>query len=146
MRALIQRVSRASVSSAAKYASIEGGLLVLLGVKKGDTAASSKYLAEKTLNLRVFESTPGKMDRSLLDVKGGILAISQFTLYADTRRGRRPGFTGAAPPDAARELFECYCDFLNKSGLKVEKGFFGKHMKVSLENDGPVTIMLESDK
>lgn len=146
MRALIQRVRKASAEIPGSCSSVSAGLLVLLGVKKGDTRDDAEYLADKTLNLRIFEKIPGRMDYSLKDIRGDILAVSQFTLYADTRRGRRPGFSEAARADEAVELFEYFTECLKASSLTVKKGYFGRHMLLNIENDGPVTIMIESSK
>ena len=146
MRAVIQRVSRASVEVDGKVAGqIRAGLLVLLGVARGDTEADVAYLAEKTPALRIFSDEAGKMNRSLAEIGGGVLAVSQFTLLGDTRKGRRPGFDQAAPPETARRLFEHFVDLLRKTtDLTVETGVFGAHMRVELLNDGPVTFILDS--
>jgi len=146
MRALIQRVSGASVSIAGELVSQIGqGLLVLLGVRQGDTAAEADFLADKCLHLRVFEDAAGKMNLSLLDLEGEILVVSQFTLYGDTRRGRRPSFIDAARPDISEPLYERFVERLACSGLPVSTGRFGAIMEVRLVNDGPVTIMLEKE-
>jgi len=146
MRALIQRVSQASVSVDDKViGQIGRGLVVLLGVRTGDTEAGARYLADKIVNLRIFEDDEGKMNRSLLDVGGEILAISQFTLYADTRKGRRPSFVNAARPEVSQPLYDRFVEFIKESGLKVQEGEFGAHMLVKIQNDGPVTIMLDSE-
>lgn len=145
MRALIQRVSSASVEI---KGDVEGeigkGFLILFGVTHADTVNDAVFLAEKCLNLRIFEDADGKMNLSLNDIKGDILVISQFTLYADARKGRRPSFTDAAVPAHAIPLYEKFICELRKSGLKVETGVFGAEMSVKLCNQGPVTIMLES--
>ena len=120
------------------------GLVVLLGVGHGDGEAEARLLAEKIANLRIFEDAAGKMNLSLLDVGGQALVVSQFTLYADTRRGNRPGFTDAAPPELGEELYLAYCEALRAEGVRVATGAFGAHMRVSLVNDGPVTILLEA--
>lgn len=147
MRALIQRVSRASVGTAEKtLGSIEGGMLVLLGVTHTDSVADIDYLSEKILNLRIFEDLEGKMNLSLLDTHGQILVVSQFTLYADTKKGRRPAFVDAAKPDLAQELYKKFVQKCRESGLKVDEGEFGAHMFIDLINDGPVTIMLDSNE
>jgi D-tyrosyl-tRNA(Tyr) deacylase len=145
LRALVQRVSRACVRVDGDIVGEVGrGFLVLLGVRRGDGAADAAYLADKVANLRVFGDEGGRMNRSLLEVGGGVLAVSQFTLYADTARGRRPGFELAAPPEEAEPLYRAFCDALVDQGVEVGQGIFGAHMDVELTNDGPVTIMLES--
>jgi len=145
MRAILQRVTRASVEvDGAVVGEIGGGLLVLLGVAKPDTAADADFLAAKIVNLRIFADEAGKMNRSLLDCSGELLVVSQFTLYGDCSRGRRPGFEGAAPAEQARELYEHFIAAARRSGVKVETGVFQAHMVVSLENDGPVTFLIES--
>ncbi|NLB35283.1 MAG: D-tyrosyl-tRNA(Tyr) deacylase [Elusimicrobia bacterium] len=146
MRALIQRVKGASVEIPDSRSSISLGLLVLLGVKKGDGREEAEYLADKTLNLRIFEKSSGRMEYSVKDIKGEILVVSQFTLYGDTRRGRRPSFSEAAEPSLAMELFEYYIECLKASSLTVKKGYFGQHMLLNIENDGPVTLMIEKSK
>jgi len=144
MRAVVQRVSRGQVSVDNKVvASIHRGLVVLLGVSPTDTSQDAQSLAEKVVNLRIFEDDAGKMNLSCLDVNGEILAVSQFTLYADTRRGRRPSFTGAAKPDLAEPLCERFVESLRAMGVSAQTGIFGAHMLVDLVNDGPVTILLE---
>ena len=147
MRALLQRVTRAGVSvDGAVVGEIGTGLLILLGVAKPDTAADAEFLAEKILNLRIFSDAAGKMNLSLLDTQGGLLVVSQFTLYGDCRKGRRPGFDAAAPPEQARTLYESFVTIARRSGLRVETGVFQAHMEVSLVNDGPVTLMLETNQ
>jgi D-tyrosyl-tRNA(Tyr) deacylase len=147
MRALLQRVSHASVTIDGKVVGQVGqGLLVLLGVGQDDNEVQGKALADKIVNLRIFGDDEGKMNRSLLDIGGGVLVVSQFTLYADTRRGRRPSFTDAAPPDVAEPLCERFKDAVVAYGLKVAGGVFGAHMDVELLNDGPVTIWLDSEQ
>lgn len=147
MRAVLQRVSQASVTVEGEpVGAIGPGLLVLLGVKDGDTAADAKYLADKVANLRIFADDVGKMNLSVLDAGGAVLAVSQFTLYGDCRRGRRPDFFQAARPEAARALYEQFVSELRTLGLKVEVGRFQAHMQVALVNDGPVTMLLESDR
>jgi D-aminoacyl-tRNA deacylase len=146
MRAVIQRVSEASVTVAgAAVGRIGRGLLVLLGVGVGDSAADAELLAEKTANLRIFPDADGRFNRSLLDVGGGALVVSQFTLYADTRRGRRPSFSDAAPPEAATPLVDTFAAALRRMNVEVATGAFGAHMHVALVNDGPVTILLDSE-
>ena len=132
---------RASVSPGGE---IGAGLCVLLGVARGDTAADAERLAAKVANLRIFENEEGKFDRSLLDVSGAALVVSQFTLIADTAKGNRPSFSDAAPPELAEPLYETFCAALRASGVTVATGVFGTRMSVELTNDGPVTIVLES--
>jgi D-tyrosyl-tRNA(Tyr) deacylase len=144
MRALLQRVSSASVSVENQtIARIGGGLVILLGVGHGDDHTAAAFLAEKVVNLRIFEDGEGKVNLSLLDVKGEALVVSQFTLYADTRKGRRPSFTDAALPDQARPLVEYFVRLLRDHGVPTQTGEFGAHMVVEIHNDGPVTIYLE---
>ena len=146
MRALIQRVSGASVSVDGEVLGrIGAGLVVFVGVARGDSQAQTDYIVGKTVNLRIFPDADGRFDRSALDAGAELLAISQFTLYADTRRGRRPGFTQAAPPDEAAETFKNVLAAFRETGLKVETGRFQAHMLVEIHNDGPVTVMLDSD-
>ncbi len=146
MRLVLQRVKQASVEIESKVVGQIGpGLLVLVGVGKGDSERDVTFLADRLLGLRIFEDTAGKMNLSVRDVNGGILVVSQFTLYGSTLKGRRPGFDAAAPPDQARVLYELFLQELRRSGLKVESGIFGARMKVSLVNDGPVTFILESE-
>ncbi|HEU0245206.1 MAG TPA: D-aminoacyl-tRNA deacylase [Candidatus Limnocylindrales bacterium] len=145
MRALLQRVSRAAVRvDGRELASIERGLLVLLGVGHDDDAATADALARRVCELRVFEDDDGRTNRSLLDVGGACLLVSQFTLYADTRRGRRPGFTDAAPPELARDLWLRVADGIRAQGVEVGLGEFGAEMAVELVNDGPFTIWLDT--
>ena len=146
MKAVIQRVTHASVEVDGKVVGkIRTGLLVLLGVAKGDTEADVSYLAEKIPALRIFSDEAGKMNRSLAELGGGLLAVSQFTLLGDTKKGRRPGFDQAADPDTARRLFDHFVDTLRSTtDLTVETGVFGAHMRVDLLNDGPVTFILDS--
>ena len=145
MRALIQRVSRASVTSEGRpCGEIGPGLVVLLGVAKGDGEAEAASLARKTANLRIFSDEAGKMNRSVLDVGGGALVVSQFTLYGDASRGNRPGFDQAADPTTADRLYRRYVELLREAGLPVETGVFQTDMQVELVNDGPVTILVES--
>src|SRR5437764_9837168 len=145
MRALIQRVSHASVTADGKVVGQIGhGLLVLLGVGQDDSEAQVKALVDKIVYLRIFGDDEGKMNRSLLDIGGEALVVSQFTLYADMRRGRRPGFTDAAPPAIAEPLVERFKEAIAAYGLKVAGGIFGAYMQVELLNDGPVTLWLDS--
>jgi D-tyrosyl-tRNA(Tyr) deacylase len=147
MRAVVQRVSEARVEVAGEtVGAIEKGFLVLLGVANGDTLADAVYLAEKTAGLRVFEDRDGKMNLALDEVGGAVLAVSQFTLLGDCRKGRRPGFTGAAPPEVADALYTDYVAALRKAGLTVATGIFRAEMQVHLVNDGPVTLLLDSRK
>jgi len=147
MRAVIQRVRRAQVTvDGRSVGEIGPGVVVLLGIGKGDTAASAEYLADKTANLRIFDDAGGKMNLSLLEGGGAALVVSQFTLYGDVRRGRRPGFERAALPQEAKEIYEQYGARLRSLGIRVETGVFQAHMVVELENDGPVTILLDSEK
>jgi D-aminoacyl-tRNA deacylase len=145
MRALIQRVAEASVTVAGeRVGAIGRGLLVLLGVGQGDTDADAAWLADRVAGLRIFEDEAGKMNRSLLDTHRAALVVSQFTLHADTRKGRRPSFTGAAAPDEARRLYAVFGAELERLGIQVERGVFAADMQVALVNDGPVTLMLDS--
>ena len=145
MRALLQRVSQARVVvDGSVVGEIGAGLLILLGVAKTDTVADAAFLEDKILNLRVFPDSAGKMNLSLLDTRGGLLVVSQFTLYGDCRKGRRPSFDAAAPAEQARTLYEDFVESARGRGLRVETGVFQAHMDVSLVNDGPVTLMLES--
>ncbi len=145
MKALIQRVSRAHVSvNGEVIGRIEGGLVVFVGVAAGDEKADTDYLVNKIINLRIFADADSKFNLSLLDVKGELLLVSQFTLIADTRKGRRPSFTGAAPPEMAGTMFNDFVAEARKTGVKVETGKFQAHMLVELVNDGPVTIMIYS--
>lgn len=145
MRAVIQRVEKASVSVEGEIrGQIGAGFLVLIGVEEGDGDADFRYIADKAPNLRVFEDEQGKMNRSLLDVGGEVLAVSQFTLLGDARGGRRPSFIAAARPETADPMYERLVADWRARGIRVETGVFGAHMKVSLVNDGPVTILLDS--
>ena len=145
MRALVQRVSEASVSVADEtVGAIGAGLLVLLGFSAEDTDEDANYIVGKAINLRIFADDEGRFNRSALDVGAELLLVSQFTLYADTRRGRRPSFSSAAPPDRAEAEFARAVDLFRRSGLRVETGVFQAHMMVHSTNDGPVTIMLDS--
>lgn len=145
MKALLQRVSRASVAVDNNVVGKIGtGMVILLGVASGDTEKDAKYLADKIIGLRIFGDKEGKFNLSAGETGGELLAVSQFTLLADTKKGRRPSFTEAAPPDVAEALFDKFVFLLGKSGLKVETGRFQAHMSVDIVNDGPVTIMLDS--
>jgi D-tyrosyl-tRNA(Tyr) deacylase len=145
MKALVQRVSRASVSvNGDIVGKIGPGLVVFLGVAQGDSKEDASYLANKVVNLRIIADETSKFSLSALDTKGDILIVSQFTLLADTRKGRRPDFTAAAPPDLAEELYEFFVEQVRATRLKVETGLFQEHMLVEIHNDGPVTISLES--
>jgi D-tyrosyl-tRNA(Tyr) deacylase len=147
MRAVVQRVSRAKVTIDGKITGeIARGLLVLLGVGAGETRADADYLADKVIGLRIFEDAGGKMNLSVVDVEGAILAVSQFTLYGDVRRGKRPSFEAAAPPQPARQLYEYFVEKVRRAGLKCETGRFQEMMQVELVNEGPVTILLDSRK
>lgn len=147
MRAVVQLVSHASVTVAGEVTGkIDKGLMVLLGVAEGDTEKDLQYIVDKVVGLRVFEDAEGKMNLSVKDVGGAILAVSQFTLYGDCRHGKRPSFTQAAKPDFANELYEQFVAGCRAVGVQVETGRFRTHMLVDLENDGPVTILLDSSK
>ena len=145
MKALLQRVSAASVSVAGEVVGRIGrGVVVLVGVASGDTEKDARYLAQRTVNLRIFSDESGKFNLSALDIGGELLVVSQFTLLADTRKGRRPSFTDAAPPAQAEELFEFFVSEARATGLRVETGRFQQYMQVEIHNDGPVTILLDS--
>ena len=145
MRAVIQRVKSASVSIEDRtVGSIGRGLVALLGVGMEDTEKDAAWLADKTANLRIFEDAEGKMNLSVLDIGGQVLVVSQFTLYANARKGRRPSFTDAAPPEKADELYEKYVELLRSSGIEVQTGQFRASMLVDIQNEGPVTIFLDS--
>ena len=145
MRALLQRVTQASVVvEGSVVGKIGAGLLVLLGVAKSDTAADAAFLAEKAINLRIFPDRDGKMNLSLLETQGGLLAVSQFTLYGDCRKGRRPSFDDAAPADQARHLYEHFVEAVRRLGVRVETGVFQADMAVTLVNDGPVTLIVDN--
>jgi D-tyrosyl-tRNA(Tyr) deacylase len=147
MRAVVQRVSRAKVTVNGEITGEIGlGLLVLLAVGAGDTRAEADYLAEKTIGLRIFEDAGGKMNLSVGEVGGAVLVVSQFTLYGDVRRGKRPSFDSAAAPDVARDLYEYFVERVRGAGLRSETGRFQETMQVELVNDGPVTILLDSAK
>jgi D-tyrosyl-tRNA(Tyr) deacylase len=147
MRAVIQRVTRAQVSVDGEVCGkIDHGILVLLGIGKSDTQADADYLSEKIAGLRIFEDENGKMNLSVVDVGGSLLAVSQFTLYGDVRRGKRPSFDDAAIPELARPLCECFVKKIRAAGLVCETGRFQATMAVELVNDGPVTILLDSSR
>ena len=147
MRAVVQRVSRARVTVGGEITGeIGAGLLVLLGVGAGDTRADADYLADKTIGLRIFEDSGGKMNLSVAEAGGAVLVVSQFTLYGDARRGKRPSFDAAAPSAVARELYEYFVERVRAAGLRPETGRFQETMQVELVNDGPVTILLDSAK
>jgi D-tyrosyl-tRNA(Tyr) deacylase len=147
MRAVVQRVSRAKVTVDGQVTGeIGDGILLLLGVAGQDTENDVRYLVEKTLNLRIFEDAEGKMNLSLLDIDGGLLVVSQFTLYGDTRRGRRPSFIDAAPPEKASQLYELFISESKKQVRNVAAGVFQAMMDVDLVNSGPVTILIDSEK
>jgi D-tyrosyl-tRNA(Tyr) deacylase len=147
MRAVVQRVSRARVTVGDEVTGeIDLGLLVLLGVGAGDTRAEADYLAEKIVGLRIFEDAGGKMNLSAAEVSGALLLVSQFTLFGDVRRGKRPSFDAAAPPEQARELYEYFVEKIRAAGLRCETGRFQETMQVELVNEGPVTILLDSAK
>jgi D-tyrosyl-tRNA(Tyr) deacylase len=147
MRAVIQRVSHAQVSVGEEVVGkIGAGLLVLIGVAKTDTQADAEYLAGKVVGLRIFEDENGKMNLSLAETHGAVLAVSQFTLYGDVRKGKRPSFDDAAPPQLANELYECFARKVRETGVVCETGRFQTMMQVELVNDGPVTILLDSKR
>ena len=146
MRVLLQRVSRGRVTAGETVREVGLGFVALVGVTHADTKADAEWLAKKTANLRVFSDERGKMNRSLLDIGGAALVVSQFTLYADARKGRRPGYTQAAHPQQAEPLVDYYADCLKREGVsQIEQGVFGAVMQVDIHNDGPVTIMLDTD-
>ena len=145
MKALLQRVTEASVSVGGEMVGRIGqGLVVFVGVASGDTEKDAQYLAQKTVNLRIFSDEEGRFNLSALDIKGELLVVSQFTLLADTRKGRRPSFIEAAPPAQAEEIFERFVEQARATGLRVETGRFQQYMQVEIHNDGPVTILLDS--
>lgn len=151
MRAVIQKVSHAKVDVLANdtrktCGQIEHGLMVLLGITHEDTAHDARYIADKIAHLRIFEDSAGKLNLSLNDIGGGVLLVSQFTLYADARNGRRPSFSAAARPEHAQPLYEMVAQFLREQGLQVATGRFQSHMQIDLCNDGPVTLLLDSHK
>jgi len=144
MRALLQRVTRASVSVEGQtVAAIGPGLLILLGIGEGDTEEQARFLAEKSAQLRIFEDSAGKFNLSVLETHGEALVVSQFTLYGDARKRRRPSFSGAARPEVAAPLVEKFCEYLRAQGVPTQTGIFAAHMLVEIHNDGPVTIWLE---
>ena len=146
MRALIQRVCRATVRVEEQIVGqIDGGLLILLGISDIDGLTDMEYVAEKCVNLRIFEDDRGKMNRSLLDTGGQALVVSQFTLHADTRKGRRPSFNRAAPADIAKSLYEQFVQHFCTLGIHTETGVFGAYMQVEIHNTGPVTLMIDSE-
>ncbi len=145
MRVVLQRVSQAGVTvNGDEVASIGAGLVVLLGVAQDDSADDARYLAGKVAGLRIFEDNAGRMNRSVAEIGGGVLVVPQFTLLADCRKGRRPSFTAAAPPEEAEALYQVFVEELRRKALSVATGRFQAHMQVSLTNDGPVTILLDS--
>lgn len=147
MRAVVQRVKSSKVTVDNKVVGeISKGINVLIGISENDTIEDLKYIKDKIINLRIFEDENNKMNKSLLDVNGEILVISQFTLYGDCRKGRRPNFMKALGGDAAKNLYEEFVLILKETGLKIETGEFGAHMMVDIQNDGPVTLLLESNK
>jgi D-tyrosyl-tRNA(Tyr) deacylase len=147
VRAVIQRVSRARVViDSREHSSIQAGILVLLGVERGDTTEDGAALAKKVVELRIFEDDAGKMNRSILETGGEILAVSQFTLLGDCRKGRRPSFDSAAPPDQARQLYSAFVESIRTAGVRVETGVFQADMDVELVNQGPVTFILDSKR
>ena len=147
MRCVVQRVSRASVTVEGKITGqVEKGSMVLVGVEQGDAEQDVRYCADKVAGLRVFEDENGKMNRSVKDVGGAVLAVSQFTLLGDARHGRRPSFSNAARPEEANALYEAFCQALRAENIRVETGVFQTDMQVELVNDGPVTILLDSRK
>ncbi|PKM76750.1 MAG: D-tyrosyl-tRNA(Tyr) deacylase [Firmicutes bacterium HGW-Firmicutes-15] len=147
MRAVVQRTKRSRVLvNAIEKAGINEGLVVLLGIKRGDKPIDGEYLMDKVINLRVFEDADEKMNRSLMDINGEILLVSQFTLYGDVRKGRRPSFTESEQPEIALPLFDFCANYVKNQGIKVETGIFGADMQVEIQNDGPCTILLDSEK
>lgn len=147
MRAVVQRVTQGSVTVEGQVTGAIGkGFVVLLGVGEEDTEKDADYIADKVVNLRVFEDAEGKMNLSLLDVGGSVLAVSQFTLYGDCRKGRRPGFTQAAGPEKAKALYDYFTDKIRLAGIQTEEGIFQAEMLVKIDNDGPVTMLLDSKK
>lgn len=147
MRAVVQRVSRSKVTVDEEIVGqINQGILVLLGVSREDSEKEVNYMVDKIINLRIFEDEGGKLNKSLLDTGGELLAVSQFTLYGDCRKGRRPGFSEAASPEYADNLYNCFVEKAREKGVQVETGKFRTHMMVELVNDGPVTLLLDSEK
>lgn len=147
MRAVIQRVTKSSVTVDGEITGrTDKGLMVLIGVAKGDTEKDAKYIADKICGLRIFEDDEDKMNLSVADIGGSILAVSQFTLMADARKGRRPSFSEAEEPEEANRLYKVTCDMMRDNGLHVEEGVFRAHMDVEIHNDGPVTILLDSTR
>ena len=147
MRAVIQRVAKSRVTVDGRTSGeIQRGLMILIGVEDGDTEKDAAYIASKTSGLRIFEDENDKMNLSLLDVKGELLIISQFTLYGDARKGRRPNFMNALGGDDAKIFYDKFIEMMKETGLKIETGIFGAHMQVDIKNDGPVTILLDSSK
>lgn len=147
MRAIVQRVKEASVTvDEKKISEISRGLLVFLGVGKEDSKSDLEYLVDKVLGLRIFEDADKKMNRSLLDINGELLVVSQFTLYGDVRKGRRPSFSESAAPDLGKKLYRLFIERAKNKNIEVKEGIFGADMKVNLLNDGPVTILLDSKK
>lgn len=147
MRAVVQRVKKSSVSVGGNITgAIDRGLMVLIGVEEGDTEKDAVYIADKVAGLRIFEDQEGKMNLSVKDIKGGVLAVSQFTLMGDARKGKRPSFIRAARPDEAKRLYEQTAENIRSHGIKVEEGIFQAEMLVEIHNDGPVTILLDSSR
>lgn len=147
MRSVIQRVRRASVTiDGVIHGSISHGMVVLLGIRSGDTTKNLQWLAEKIVNLRIFDDQQGKMNKSLTDIEGEMLIVSQFTLYGDCRKGRRPGFSTAAPPEIAEPLYRQFIEEVQDRQIRVATGIFQAAMQIELVNDGPVTLLLDSEK
>ena len=147
MRAVIQRVSSAGVTvDREKVGSIDRGLVVLLGIRSGDASKDAAWLADKIVHLRIFNDEQGKMNRSLADIGGEMLIVSQFTLYGDCRKGRRPGYSDAAPPQQAKQLYESFIDLVNGLGITTATGIFQAAMEVTIVNDGPVTLLIDTEK
>ncbi len=145
MRALVQRVAKASVAvQGSQVGRIGNGLVLLIGIGREDTDEDARYITEKCVNLRIFPDAEGRFNLSVLDVKGALLLVSQFTLYAETRKGRRPSFTSAAPPEQAAPVFERLVERFRATGLEVQTGRFQEHMLVEIHNDGPVTLLIDS--